>query len=109
MHQHIVKFFLRCASADSLTLDQLPDRKDFFYSKEGYLIFSVASLHDFFNQFAKEKITYQQFQQQLYNSTLNQTLKEQGMQIVVHHATGKVKSNLYRLEPYQTDDAQGVQ
>lgn len=75
------------------------------YIENNSLIFSLLALYDFVNQSSEEKIPYQEFKRQLYQSTLNQDLKSHGAQIVVHHSTGKLETNLYRLERLASADS----
>lgn len=67
------------------------------------LVFGLADLFDFLSSCKPDgeyegSASYQEFRRALYQSTLNQDLRALGGQIVVHQSTGKVETNLYRLE-----------
>jgi len=103
MYRHLFSLCLSFLANEPSTIDQINAYQDRVYIEQDTLIFSLADLFDFlqslnFNESSKEKMDYADFQRQLYQSTLNQDLKAHGGQVVVHHSTGKVETNLYRLE-----------
>jgi len=97
MHS-LLTFFLSVLAKELTVVSRIETFQGQLYIEQGCLIFSLAALHEFLNQSCDEKIDYADFQRQLYQSTLNQDLKAHGGQVVVHHSTGKVETNLYRLE-----------
>jgi len=103
MH-NLLNFFLSVLAKESVVVSRIEVFQGELYLEGGNLIFSLAALHEFVNQSSEEKIDYADFQRQLYQSTLNQDLKAHGGQVVVHHSTGKVETNLYRLERLPTVD-----
>jgi hypothetical protein len=100
----LLNLFLSVLAKESAVVSRIEDFQGQLYIEQGCLIFSLSALHEFLNQSSEEKTTYQDFQRQLYQSTLNQDLKPHGAQVVVHHSTGKVETNLYRLERLPTVD-----
>lgn len=98
MYKRAYDLFLNVLSSDSPTLGQINAYQGNVYIEQGGLVFSLTALHDFLSQSSEEKIDYVDFQRQLYQSTVNRDLKAHGGQVVVHHSTGKVETNLYRLE-----------
>jgi len=103
MH-NLLNIFLSVLAKESAVVSRIGAFQGQLYIEQGCLIFSLAALHEFLNQPCDEKNPYQEFQRQLYQSTLNQDLKAHGSQVVVHHSTGKVETNLYRLERLPTAD-----
>jgi len=97
MH-NLLNLFLSVLPKEPAVVSRIEAFQGQLYFEGDSMIFSLAALHEFLNQFCKEKIDYADFQRQLYQSTLNQDLKAHGGQVVVHHSTGKVETNLYRLE-----------
>lgn len=98
MFQCLLSFFRGVLIQDASVTNRINTYQgDVYIDKDG-LIFSLKALHEFLNQTCEEKIDYANFQRQLYQSTLNQDLKAHGGQVVVHRSTGKVETNLYRLE-----------
>ncbi len=97
MHSLLI-FFLSVLAKETTVVSRIEAFQGQLYIEQDALVFSLAALHEFLNQSSEEKIDYAEFQRQLYQSTLNQELKAHGGQVVVHHSTGKVETNLYRLE-----------
>ena len=97
MH-NLLNLFLSVLAKESAVISRIEVFRGELYLDGSNMIFSLAALHDFLSQSSEEKIDYAEFQRQLYQSTLNQDLKAHGGQVVVHHSTGKVETNLYRLE-----------
>lgn len=106
MYQLAFEFFSGFL-ANNVELEECVHGQQDFFIEDDSLIFSLPALHNFLNQSSKKKIPYQDFKRQLYQSTLNQDLKAYGAQIVVHHSTGKVETNLYRLERITPTDSSG--
>jgi len=104
MYEGLFNRLLSFLAYESSVIDQINAYQGNVYIEQGALIFSLADLFDFLSQSSEEKIDYADFQRQLYQSTLNQDLKAHGGQVVVHHSTGKVETNLYRLERLPTAD-----
>lgn len=107
MNQRILNLFRSFLTKEVWVIDQVNSFEGNIYIEQSSLIFSLPALHDYLNRPHKEKISYQKFQRQLYQSTLNQDLKAHGAQVVVHHSTGKVETNLYRLERIESADLSG--
>ena len=103
MH-NLCNLFLSVLAKESAVVSRIEVFQGQLYLEGGDMIFSLAALHEFVSQSNDEKIDYADFQRQLYQSTLNQDLKTHGGQVVVHHSTGKVETNLYRLERCPTTD-----
>ena len=95
---NLLSFFLSVLAKETAVVGRVEGFQDQLYIEDDCLIFSLTALHDLLNQFTESKIDYADFQRQLYQSTLNQDLKAHGAQVVVHHSTGKIETNLYRLE-----------
>jgi len=98
MCHHLFSLFLSFLANEPSTIDQINTYQGKLYIEKDALVFSLVDLFDFLSESSNEKIDYADFQRQLYQSTLNQDLKTHGGQVVVHHSTGKVETNLYRLE-----------
>ncbi|MEH6358062.1 MAG: hypothetical protein V7745_03675 [Pseudomonadales bacterium] len=98
MNKRAYDLFLSVLSNDNSAIDQISTYNGSVYIEQGALVFSLTDLFDFLSQSCEDKIDYAEFQRQLYQSTLNQDLKAHGGQVVVHRSTGKVETNLYRLE-----------
>jgi len=104
MYQGLFNLFVRFLTHESSDIDQINTYQGNVYIEQGSLIFSLTDLFDFLQSLniiessEGDKMDYKDFQRQLYQSTLNQDLKAYGGQVVVHHSTGKVETNLYRLE-----------
>ena len=104
MYQRLFNLYLNFLAHESLVIDQIKAYEGNVYIEQNALIFSLADLFDFLqspsrSESSKEdKIDYKNFQRLLYQSKLNQDLKAYGGQVVVHASTGKVETNLYRLE-----------
>lgn len=62
----------------------------------GVWIFTLEGLHQMQRQQFPD-LTYQEFQTQIYQSNLNQQLAQEGMSVVVHQSSGKIKSSWYQL------------
>ncbi len=83
-------------------IDNLPDFElavanfDGEVSIEGeVLVFSLRGLQQFLAD--SVAVSYAEFRQQIYASTINQQLERLGWVIEVHNNRGKVDRNLYRL------------
>ncbi|MEZ5523661.1 MAG: hypothetical protein R3E62_01655 [Pseudomonadales bacterium] len=105
MCQHLFNLFRCFLAQDDSILNLIKASHGDIFVEEGRLVFSLHALHELFNQTCKEKISYQDFQRQLYQSTLNQDLKAYDAQVMVHHSTGKVETSLYRLERLEASDS----
>ena len=97
MH-NLFDFFLGVLAKEPAVVSRIELFQEPLYFEGGSMIFSLTALHEFLSQSSEDKIDYADFQRQLYQSTLNQDLKAHDAQVVVHHSTGKVETNLYRLE-----------
>ena len=98
MHQRLFNLFMSFLAHEPSVIDQINTYQDNVYIEQDTLIFSLKGLLVFLNQLSEDKMDYKDFQHLLYHSKLNQDLKAHGGQVVVHHSTGKVETNLYRLE-----------
>ena len=98
MYERLFNLFLAFLAHETPVIDQINDYQGKVYIETDTLIFSLADLFDLLSPSSDEKMDYPEFQKMLYQSTLNQDLKAHGGQVVVHHSTGKVETNLYRLE-----------
>lgn len=107
MYECIKNLFIGFLVDDPLVLGLINAYGGKLYIEEGVLVFSLTDLHKFLLQSCDESMDYQAFQNLLYQSFLNQVLKEHGGQLVVHHSTGKVVTNLYRLERIAIADSSG--
>ena len=99
------KFFLDVLASETKVVSEIENFSGDVRVEKGCLVFSISALYLFLAQFYQESIGFAEFQRQLYQSTLNQDLKAHGAQIVVHHFTGKVATNLYRLERVESADS----
>ena len=104
MYQRLFNLFLSLLAHDPAIIDQINFYQGNVNIEQDSLIFSLADLFDFLRSLnldesnEDDKRDYTDFQRLLYQSTLNQDLKAHGGQVVVHASTGKVETNLYRLE-----------
>ena len=62
----------------------------------GVWVFTLEGLYQMQRQQFPD-LTYQEFQTQIYQSNLNQQLAQEGMSVVVHQSSGKIKSSWYQL------------
>lgn len=81
--------------AKSSKQDFLAFRSNEVTIEEGRLCFTLNGLHQLVQ--TVYPVDYNDFQQRLYASNLNERLAEVGLTIVVHQSTGKVASNWYVL------------
>jgi len=109
MYERLFNLFLAFLAHETSVIDQINAYQGEVYIEPDTLIFSLADLFDCLQSFnmsesSEDRVGYKDFQRLLYQSTLNQDLKAHGGQVVVHHSTGKVETNLYRLERCQPAD-----
>jgi len=103
MH-NLLKFFLSVLAKETQAANRIELFQGQLYLEGDSMIFSLEAVHEFLSRFSDETMDYPEFQKLLYQSTLNQDLKAHGGQVVIHHSTGKVETNLYRLEHLPVDD-----
>jgi hypothetical protein len=92
-------FFARVLTEDAAVLALIDDCAESLQLLPQGLVFSLPALHALLDPDAN--LTYAEFRELIYNSTLNQELSAFDAEVILFKSTGKTDTSLYCLRRQQ--------